>query len=101
MGWMPEPGTTGEATTRGAAGPSTATGAATPTLGWARAGLLGAGVFVYFVVAATWLPSTLLRLDPVASSSQWIRDGIATGSWLVALSIGLFGLRWAQAKGWI
>lgn len=92
---MPEQGTDGEGT------PQRSAPTDTPTLGWARAGLVGAGVFAYFGLATTWLPSALLRLGAVASSSQWIRDAVATGSWLAALSVGLVGLRWAQARGWI
>lgn len=72
-----------------------------PTVGWIRAGLSGAVVFAYFVVATTWLPSVLIRLDGVASSPQWLRDAIATGSWLATLTAGMLGLRWAQTRGWI
>ncbi len=95
---MPEQETNGEITAPSGA---RATRSEAATVGWARAGLAGIGVFVYFVVAATWLPSALLRLDAVASSSQWVRDAIATSWWLATLGIGLFGLRWIQAKGWI
>lgn len=98
---MAEKDTNGEITAPNAPSRARATHSEAATLGWGRAGLIAVGVFVYFVVAATWLPSTLLRLDPVASSSQWIRDAIATSSWLVTLSMGLLGLRWAQARGWI
>lgn len=71
------------------------------TTGWVRAGLIGAGVLIYFVVATAWLPSTLLRFDSVASSSPWVRDAIATVCWLATLVTGMFGLRWAQAREWI
>ncbi len=68
-------------------------------IGWPQAGLVGLGVFGYFVILTVWLPSRLLRIGAVASSQQWIQDVTVVGSWAVALSAGLVALRVAQERG--
>jgi hypothetical protein len=71
------------------------------TVSWWSATLRSVSIFGYFVVFTVWLPAWLLRVDAVASSSGWIRDGIAVAVWGVALIAGLAGLRVAQQRGLI
>ncbi len=68
---------------------------------WPKAYLIGLGIFAYFVLLTVWLPSRVLRLSAVASSSQWLQDAAVTTIWGAALGAGIVGLRSAQKRGWI
>ncbi len=70
-------------------------------MSWRRAFGVGLAVLGYFVVFTVWIPSTVAQLEAIESSAPWIQDLAVTGSWAVALSVGLVGLRRSQRAGWI
>jgi len=70
-------------------------------MGWPKAFIIGAAVFLYFAVSTVWFPSKVLQSTAIQSSADWIQDIVVTGTWGAALVIGLIGLRLAQRTGWI
>lgn len=66
---------------------------------WPTAIAKGVGIVAYFVVATVWFPSWLLRLSGVASAAAPVQNLIGSGSWLVLLVAGMWGLRRLQAMG--
>jgi hypothetical protein len=68
-------------------------------LSWTKALLWAVGIFAYFVLTTTWLPSAVLRVSAVAGSAQLLRELIGSGIWAVFLGIGLWGLRQLQEAG--
>ena len=70
-------------------------------IGWMRAGVVGLAIVAYFAAATVWLPDWLLGTQPVVEASELTQDVVATSAWLVAIGLGLWGLRVAQRRGWI
>lgn len=68
---------------------------------WLMAGVKALVIVLYFVVFSIWLPSRLLRVDAVASAESAFQDLVATGAWLIAVTVGVVGLRAAQRRGLI
>lgn len=68
---------------------------------WGPAIVRAATVFAYFSLATVALPSWVLGLDAVASSTGWLRDAIAVFTWGVTLAVGIGGLRLSQREGWL
>ena len=69
--------------------------------GWAVAYGKAFVILVYFVVATMWLPSWVLGLGPVTRAVPVVHDLIGAAVWLVAMALGLWGLRRSQSEGWI
>jgi len=65
-----------------------------------KAWLIGFGIFVYFVITTTWLPSKLI-LGPLATSGRFAQDLLTLAVWGFFLVAGLVGLRLAQRRGLI
>jgi len=65
-----------------------------------KAWLIGFGIFLYFVVTTTWLPSQLLK-GPLASSGTFVQDVVTVAIWGFFLLAGMWGLRSAQRRGMI
>ncbi len=65
-----------------------------------KAWLIGFGVFLYFAVTTTWLPSRILT-GPLASASRPVQDLVTILIWGFFLVLGMWGLRTAQRRGLI
>ena len=65
-----------------------------------KAWAIGFGIFLYFAVTTMWLPSALLT-GPLASASRPIQDLVTVAIWGFFLSLGMWGLRNAQRRGFI
>lgn len=68
---------------------------------WVGAGIRSLLVLLYFAVATVWLPSAVLRVEPVAAASRFWADLIALLAWGVPFGFGLWGLRTLQKRDWI
>jgi mono/diheme cytochrome c family protein len=53
-------------------------------------------IFLFFVLATTWLPSWLLTQETVAGWPRLIGDLLGSGLWMVMLAVGIGGLIWLQ-----
>ncbi len=65
-----------------------------------KAWLIGFGIFLYFAIATTWLPSKLI-LGPLATSGRFVQDLVTLAVWGFFLIVGMVGLRIAQRRGLI
>ena len=65
-----------------------------------KAWLIGFGIFLYFVITTTWLPSKLI-LGPLGASSRFVQDLVTTTVWGFFLVAGMVALRVAQRRGLI
>lgn len=68
---------------------------------WGPAIMQAVAVFAYFSLATVALPSWVLGLDAVASSTGWLRDAISLLIWGITLAVGIGGLRLSQLRGWL
>ena len=59
------------------------------------------GVVAYFFVATVWLPNLILGIGAIETASTFVRDGLTSLVWAVALGGGIVGLRVAQRRGLI
>jgi len=59
---------------------------------YGRAGL----IFLFFVLATTWLPSWALTQKAVAGAPRLVGDLIGSGLWMVMLAAGIGALIWLQ-----
>lgn len=53
-------------------------------------------IFLFFVLATTWLPSWTMTQDVVAGAPRLVGDLIGSGLWMVMLGAGIGGLIWLQ-----
>lgn len=53
-------------------------------------------IFLFFVLATTWLPSWLLTQETVAGWPRLVGDLLGSGLWMVMLAVGIGGLIWMQ-----
>ena len=56
-------------------------------------------ILAYFAVATAWLPSKVLQTRARSEASTWVVDTVGVAIWLVAVVVGMFGLRFAQRRG--
>ena len=70
-------------------------------MSWINAYVRGLLIVAYFVVATVILPNAVLRLDPVLSASDVIRDLLVLAVWGAGLVAGLWLLRLLQRRGTI
>ncbi|HXV71001.1 MAG TPA: hypothetical protein VEB69_06310 [Acidimicrobiia bacterium] len=70
-------------------------------MSWVGAGIRALLILFYFATATVWLPSALLRTEPVATASRFWADLIALLAWGIPFVFGLWGLRTLQRRGWI
>ena len=68
-------------------------------MSWINAYVRGLLIVAYFVVATVILPNAVLRLDPVLSASDVIRDLLVLAVWGAGLVAGLWLLRRLQRRG--
>ena len=68
-------------------------------MSWINAYVRGLLIVAYFVVATVILPNAVLRLDPVLSASDVIRDLLVLAVWSAGLVAGLWLLRRLQRRG--
>ncbi len=65
-------------------------------LSWWQAWAKTAAIVLYFVLVTVFIPSWLIELRAVAKLPRLARDLIGSGSWLVALVVGIYVLWWAE-----
>ena len=53
-------------------------------------------IFLFFVLATTWLPSWALTQDAVAGAPRLVGDLLGSGLWMVMLAAGIGALIWLQ-----
>ena len=53
-------------------------------------------IFLFFVLATTWLPSWALTQEAVAGAPRLVGDLIGSGLWMVMLAAGIGALIWLQ-----
>ena len=53
-------------------------------------------IFLFFVLATTWLPSWLLTQETVAGWPRLVGDLLGSGLWMVMLAAGIGALIWMQ-----
>lgn len=53
-------------------------------------------IFLFFVLATTWLPSWLLTQEVVAGAPRLIGDLLGSGLWMVMLAAGIGAVIWLQ-----
>ncbi len=53
-------------------------------------------IFLFFVLATTWLPSWALTQEAVAGAPRLVGDLLGSGLWMVMLAAGIGGLIWMQ-----
>ncbi|MGZ8771773.1 MAG: c-type cytochrome [Acidimicrobiia bacterium] len=53
-------------------------------------------IFLFFVLATTWLPSWLLTQEVVAGAPRLVGDLLGSGLWMVMLAAGIGAVIWLQ-----
>ncbi len=53
-------------------------------------------IFLFFVLATTWLPSWAMTQEAVAGAPRLVGDLLGSGLWMVMLAAGIGGLIWLQ-----
>jgi|AMFO01.1.fsa_nt_gi hypothetical protein len=66
-----------------------------------RALLSGVLILLYFAIFTAWLPSFLLRSPLLRAAPRNVADGVTVVIWGGFFVAGAWGLRRAQARGWI
>jgi hypothetical protein len=68
-------------------------------MSWTVATVRGLLIVAYLVTATVWLPNRALRLEPVATAPDAVRDLVVLSVWAVGLAAGMLLLRFGQRRG--